>query len=293
MSFEIKPSSVPTSISLGSSGKYLSSTGTRTVWSTEIPTAVPPVTLTKTSLTGLTQLSDYTATTLNVFTSNKPAVIAALNTIPTGAFVTYVDAGYSSYGSFTKSGLAYDNGSNEVILPISGKEGSFYSVSDAASTPIFTYNGSVNNILTTDGTTTSWQPALSSPVLISPEERWTVSATSAGSTVNFNADTQGGLYYTAASTGNWTLNVRGSASTTLGAKLAIGDSLKISFIASNTTAYYMTTFRIDGGYQPVIWSGGTAPSAGNIPVTADGGLFEVVMFNILSSVISNVFIFCV
>ena len=108
---------------------------------------------------------------------------------------------------------------------------------------------------------------LTAPVVISPEERWTVSATAATGTVNFDADTQGVLYYTTASSGNWVLNVRGSSGTTLASKLAVGDSVTVSFLATNTTAYYMTSLTIDGGAQTVKWSGGTAPTAGNASST--------------------------
>lgn len=104
---------------------------------------------------------------------------------------------------------------------------------------------------------------LTAPVLISPEERWTVSATAATGTIQFDADTQGVLYYTTNSSANWTLNVRGSSSTTLASKLNVGDSVTIAFIATNTTAYYQTALTIDGSAQTVKWSGGTAPSAGN------------------------------
>ena len=110
-------------------------------------------------------------------------------------------------------------------------------------------------------------PTLTAPVVISPEERWTVSATAAGSTVQFDADTQGVLYYTSNSTGNWTLNVRGTSGTTLAAKLNVGDSVTVSFIATNSTAYYMTALTIDGNAQTVKYSGGTAPSAGNASST--------------------------
>jgi hypothetical protein len=106
-------------------------------------------------------------------------------------------------------------------------------------------------------------PTLTSPVVISPEERWTVSATSATGTIQFDADTQGVLYYTSNSGANWTLNVRGSASTTLNSKLAVGDSVTVIFLATNSTAYYQTALTIDGSAQTVKWSGGTAPSAGN------------------------------
>jgi hypothetical protein len=101
-------------------------------------------------------------------------------------------------------------------------------------------------------------------VLITPEERMTISATAATGTVQFDADTQAVLYYTTNASANWTLNVRGSGSTTLNAKLAVNDSLTVSFLAAQgSTAYYMTALTIDGNAQTVRWSGGTAPAAGN------------------------------
>lgn len=102
------------------------------------------------------------------------------------------------------------------------------------------------------------------PVLISPEERITISATAATGTVQFDADTQGILYYTTSATADWTLNVRGSSGTTLNSKLATNDSLTISFfVTTGATAYKHSALTIDGNAQTVKWSGGTAPSAGN------------------------------
>ena len=101
-------------------------------------------------------------------------------------------------------------------------------------------------------------------VLITPEERMTISATAATGTIQFDADTQAVLYYTTNASGNWTLNVRGSGSTTLAAKLATNDAVTVSFLAAQgSTAYYMTALTIDGNAQTVRWSGGTAPAAGN------------------------------
>ena len=117
-------------------------------------------------------------------------------------------------------------------------------------------SGTIANPTITTGTQTA-------PVVIAPEERWTISATSATGTINFDADTQGVLYYTSNSGADWTLNVRGSSGTTLNSKLAVGDSLTISFLATNSTAYKHSALTIDGGAQTVKWSGGTAPSAGN------------------------------
>ena len=105
---------------------------------------------------------------------------------------------------------------------------------------------------------------LTASVLVSPEERMTVSATAATGTINFDADTQGVLYYTSDASADWTLNVRGSGSTTLNSKLATGDSTTVAFLVTNgSTAYKHSALTIDGNSQTVKWSGGTAPAAGN------------------------------
>jgi hypothetical protein len=107
-------------------------------------------------------------------------------------------------------------------------------------------------------------PTLTAPIVIAPEERTTVSATAAASTVNFDASTQGVLYYTSNATANWTLNVRGTSSATLSSILAVGDSITVSFLVTNgSTAYYQTAFNIDGAAVTPKYSGGTAPASGN------------------------------
>ena len=126
-----------------------------------------------------------------------------------------------------------------------------------------TINGSVLNTSTlatptiTGGTSTN-------SILVSPEERTTVSATAATGTINFDAVTQGVLYYTTNATANWTLNVRGSSSATLSSMLAVGDAITVVFLNTNgATAYYPTVYQIDGTAVTPKWQGGTAPSAGN------------------------------
>jgi len=127
--------------------------------------------------------------------------------------------------------------------------------------------GANNTVLVADSAQTAgvkWTDALTASILVSPEERTTVSATAATGTINYDADTQGVLYYTTSASANWTLNVRGSGSTTLASKLATNDSLTISFLVTQgSTAYYMTALTIDGNAQTVKYSGGTAPAAGN------------------------------
>ena len=105
---------------------------------------------------------------------------------------------------------------------------------------------------------------VSIPVLRSPEERWSVSATAATGTINFDTNTSGILYYTSNASGNWTLNVRGDGSNTLNNMLAINDSITVVFFVTNgATAYYQTAFQIDESSVTPKWQNGTAPTAGN------------------------------
>jgi hypothetical protein len=110
----------------------------------------------------------------------------------------------------------------------------------------------------------STTPTLTGPIVISPEERTTVSATAATGTINYDAVTQGVLYYTTNASANWTLNVRGSSGATLNSILATGDAITVSFLVTNgATAYYQTAFQIDGSAVTPKYSGGTAPASGN------------------------------
>ena len=107
-------------------------------------------------------------------------------------------------------------------------------------------------------------PVLTTPVLKSPEERLTVSATAATGTVNYDVLTQGVLFYTTNASGNWTLNVRGDGSNTLNSVLTTGDSITIVFLATQgATAYYSNAFTIDGTSVTPKYITGTAFSAGN------------------------------
>ena len=107
-------------------------------------------------------------------------------------------------------------------------------------------------------------PTLTTPIVVSPEERTTVSATAATGTINFDAVTQGVLYYTSNASADWTLNVRGNSDTTLNSALATGDAITVSFLVTNgSTAYKHSALTIDGSAVTPKWSGGTAPSAGN------------------------------
>jgi hypothetical protein len=98
-----------------------------------------------------------------------------------------------------------------------------------------------------------------SPVLKSPEERCTVSATAATGVIAFDTQTQGVLYYTTNASANFILDFQN-----VNANLSTGDSISCVFLNTNgTTAYYPTAFRVDSVAVTPKWSGGVAPAAGN------------------------------
>jgi hypothetical protein len=106
----------------------------------------------------------------------------------------------------------------------------------------------------TFGTTTKIEEVL---------EKITVSATAATGTINFDALTQGALYYTTDASGNWTLNVRGDSGTSLDTVMATGESLTVVFLVTQgSTAYYNSAFQIDGNAVTPKWQGGSAPTEG-------------------------------
>jgi hypothetical protein len=94
----------------------------------------------------------------------------------------------------------------------------------------------------------------------------TVSATAATGTINYDVTTQSVLFYTTNASGNFTVNLRASAGTSLNTALATGQSVTVAFLATNgATAYYNTSVQVDGTTSGVTtrWQGGTAPAAGN------------------------------
>jgi hypothetical protein len=125
-------------------------------------------------------------------------------------------------------------------------------------------SNTLTGVATLTGTETLTSKTLTAPILTSPEERTTISATAATGTVNFDASTQGTLYYTTNASANWTLNVRGNSGTTLNSIMTTGDSLTITFLVTQgATAYYASAFTIDGTSVTPKYQGGTAFSAGN------------------------------
>jgi hypothetical protein len=95
-------------------------------------------------------------------------------------------------------------------------------------------------------------------------EKATVNTTPIGGTVNFNYLDGAVQFYNSSSSSNWVVNVRGSASITLDSVLQSNQSASIALaVTQGATAYYPTSFQIDGTTVTPKWQNGTAPSSGD------------------------------
>jgi hypothetical protein len=101
------------------------------------------------------------------------------------------------------------------------------------------------------------------------KEKVTVTAVATTGTTEFDFLTQAVLYHTTVATGQFTINLRGSSSTTLNNMLTVGESVTGAFLNTNTT-FYVSTITIDGSSTNVTleYQGGSAPSSGNAGIDA-------------------------
>jgi hypothetical protein len=91
----------------------------------------------------------------------------------------------------------------------------------------------------------------------------TIVGSAATGTINYDALTQGRVYYTTNASGNWTLNIRGDGSNTLNSLMAVGESVSIEFwAAQGATPYWNNVLQVDGSAQTIKWLGPT-PTGGN------------------------------
>lgn len=139
--------------------------------------------------------------------------------------------------------------------------------------------GNANATLVSDtGIQTLTNKTISSPILISPEERLSVSATTSTGTINFDLATAGTLYHTANAAADHTLNFRFSSSTSLNNMLTTNDSVTAVFMNTNgATAYYPSLITVDGATSAVSvkYQGGTAFAAGNAS-SVDAYVFNII-----------------
>jgi hypothetical protein len=112
--------------------------------------------------------------------------------------------------------------------------------------------------------------------LFAPREKWNVAASAATGTISVDLKTAGAWYFTSDATANWTLNFRGDSGATFDSLVGVGESVTVAFLATQGgTAYYASAFQVDGSSVTPIWSGGSAPSAGNAN-SVDAYIFTII-----------------
>lgn len=131
----------------------------------------------------------------------------------------------------------------------------------------------LGNVTNESKATMFTDPTFTGTITLAPTslEAANISATSATGTVNADVKTNTVWLYTANAGANWTFNFRGDGSTDLNSYVATGKSVSVAFmVTQGATAYYPTTFTIDGnasganGYLfSFKWLGGAAPTGGN------------------------------
>jgi hypothetical protein len=244
--------------------------------------AASPVTTFQTSLSGLTPSTATTGaitlagtlgatsggTGLTSFSLNGLVYASTTTALATSSALSFDGTNFATTGSATASRFVPSGATvatNGMYLPAATSLG--FSTNSVERMRI---DSSGNIGIGTSSPTAQVQIAGSSSTsalkVPNIEEVVTASNTAATGTINYDITTQSVLYYTANASGNWTVNFRGSSTTTLNALMQDNESMSVTFLVQQgSTAYYNSSVQIDGTTSGVTteWQGGTAPTSGN------------------------------
>lgn len=93
-------------------------------------------------------------------------------------------------------------------------------------------------------------------------EKANVTATAMGANANVDILDCAVHFYTANSTANNTLNIRGNSTVTLNSIMSVNQALTIAFVITNgASAFRVANVQLDGANTTIKWSGGSAPTA--------------------------------
>ncbi len=164
------------------------------------------------------------------------------------------------------------NGNEQIIFTATASAVNEVTIANAATgnDPTFTASGSDTNIgLDFIPKGTGAVTFLGTGKIQAVKEKVTVTAVASTGTINYDFLTQAVLYHTTVATGQFTINLRGSSSTTLNNMLSVGESVTGAFLNTNTT-FYVSTITIDGSSTNVVleYQGGAAPTSGNAGIDA-------------------------
>jgi hypothetical protein len=106
--------------------------------------------------------------------------------------------------------------------------------------------------------------ALTNVTITTIQETSNVTATAANATINMELLNNSILYLTSNATGNFTVNFRGTSTTSLNNVMSNNTSVACTVLATQgSTAYYNSVVQVDGNTVTPKWQGGTAPTSGN------------------------------
>ena len=107
--------------------------------------------------------------------------------------------------------------------------------------------------------------ALTNVTITTIQEPANVTATAANATINMELLNSAILYLTSNAAGNFTVNFRGTSTTSLNNVMSNNTSVACTVLATQgNTAYYNSVVQVDGNSVTPKWQGGTAPTSGNI-----------------------------
>ena len=187
---------------------------------------------------------------------------------------------YIATSTINAKGDLLAGSANDAITVLSASTNGYVLITDSSTTSGLTWANSAASTQTlTNKTLTSPTvntPTITQAVLVSPEERTSVSTSAPTATTNLDIVTAGTHLFTANATSNVTLNIRGDGSTTLNSLVATGDSITVvALITNGATAYYPNVIQIDGSTVTPKYQGGTAPAAGNAS-SIDAYVFSII-----------------
>ena len=239
-----------TSVALTNSNVTLTSTQCQAMQIKFTGSISANITITVPAIGGRWTFTNATSGSYNVTISSAGA----------GTSVT-IPQGYST--------MLFSDGTNIVLADGGVLQGGNLSTITVSGTATFNGTSTFNAASAFNATATlSGSSSTVAAILKNAAEPVTVSATAATGTINYDVLTQSILYYTTNATANWTLNIRGSSSTTLNSVLSTGQAVSIVFMAAQgSTPYYASALQIDSTSVTPKWQGGSAPSAGNASST--------------------------
>lgn len=229
-----------------------------------IPLVVVPAELSIKELPAVDDLDLGNSSIRNVATANVGNINVSSLAVTTSANV--VDLRIQSPSSCTSATIYNQTGETRLIFQ--DNAGSFWIEKDSSENLLFKPNGVTTVAFTATGnvgvgitTPTSRLHVNGTMTLEEVLEKANITSTAMGANSTIDVLDCAVHYYTANSTANTTLNIRGNSSVTLNSVMSVNQTLTIAFLITNgATASRVANVQLDAVNTAIRWSGGAAPT---------------------------------